>query len=211
MLEGSEDSRLFDILGNRNRRRIIELLQSKPCFVTEISERLVLSPKAVIEHLQLMENERILSCYCDERRRKYYFLAGDISVNVHIETTTRRAGAPEGRNLIEDPAGVFLNSLAMLRRMLLARENLVANLEQLEQDIDMKVNDVLKTSRNLLLTETETDLILALAHYDLTRTEIQKFTGTPMQELAPTLRSLVKRGIIEERDAHYMLRGIHAK
>ena len=211
MLDGSEDSRLFDILGNRNRRRIIELLQSKPCFVTEISERLVLSPKAVIEHLQLMENERILSCYSDERRRKYYFLAGDISVNVHIETSARRTGAPEGRDLVEDPAGIFLNSLAMLRRMLLARENLVANLEQLEQDIDTKVNDVLKTSRDLLLTETETDLILALAHYDLTRTEIQKFTGAPMQELTPTLRSLVKRGIIEERDAHYMLRGIHAK
>ncbi|MDD1674654.1 MAG: ArsR family transcriptional regulator [Methanomicrobiales archaeon] len=211
MLDGSEDSRLFDILGNKNRRRIIELLQSKPCFVTEISERLVLSPKAVIEHLQLMENERILSCYCDERRRKYYFLAGNICVNVHIETSAKRGGASEGTDLVEEPAGVFLNSLAMLRRMLLARENLLANLEQLEQDIDMKVNDVLKTSRNLLLTETETDLILALAHYDLTRTEIQKFTGTPIQELAPTIRSLVKRGIIEEKDAHYMLRGIHAK
>jgi ArsR family transcriptional regulator len=106
---------------------------------------------------------------------------------------------------------MFLNSLAMLRRMLLARENLIANLEQIEQDIDMKVNDVLKTSRELLLTETETDLILALAHYDLTRTEIQKFTGAPMQELAPTLRNLVKRRIIEERDTHFTLRGIHAK
>jgi ArsR family transcriptional regulator len=211
MLDGSEDSRLFDILGNRNRRRIIELLQSKPCFVTEISERLVLSPKAVIEHLQLMENERILSCYCDERRRKYYFLAGDISVNVHIETSAKRNSAAERGVLLEDPSDMFLNSLAMLRRMLLARENLIANLEQIEQDIDMKVNDVLKTSRELLLTETETDLILALAHYDLTRTEIQKFTGAPMQELAPTLRNLVKRRIIEERDTHFTLRGIHAK
>jgi ArsR family transcriptional regulator len=211
MLDGSEDSRLFDILGNRNRRRIIELLQSKPCFVTEISERLVLSPKAVIEHLQLMENEQIIACYCDERRRKYYFLAGDISVNVHIGTSARRSGVPEGAVPVEDSSTTILSSLAMLRRMLLARENLVANLEQLEQDIDMKVHDVLKRSRDLLLTETETDLILALAHYDLTRAEIQKFTGAPSQELTPTLRNLVKRGIIEERDAHYMLRGIHAR
>lgn len=55
MLDGDEVSRLLDILGNRNRRRIIQLLRQKPCFVTEISDRLMISPKAVIEHLQMME------------------------------------------------------------------------------------------------------------------------------------------------------------
>jgi ArsR family transcriptional regulator len=203
MLTGAEDSRLFDILGNKNRRRIIELLKQKPCFVTEISERLVLSPKAVIEHLQLMEQEQILSCYCDERRRKYYFLATEISVDVRVTGPAKNAkGAPREIAAVT-PASAFLDSLAMLRRMLLARENLLSNLEQLEQDIDMKFTDILKDSRNLLLTERETELVLALAHYDLTRTEIQEFTGSPIQE--------IEQGIIEERDAHIMLRGIHAK
>jgi len=82
MLDHVEVARILDILGNRNRRRIIELLRQKPCFVTEISDRLLLSPKAVIEHLQLMEREEILSFRLDERRRKYYYLANDISVMV---------------------------------------------------------------------------------------------------------------------------------
>ena len=56
----AEIARLLDILGNRNRRRIIGLLRQKPCFVTEISETLMISPKAVIDHLQLMEREEIL-------------------------------------------------------------------------------------------------------------------------------------------------------
>ncbi|RLM32686.1 ArsR family transcriptional regulator, partial [Haloferax sp. Atlit-109R] len=43
---------LLDLLGNENRRRILRLLATKPCYVTEISEYLDVSPKAVIDHLR---------------------------------------------------------------------------------------------------------------------------------------------------------------
>src|SRR5512136_287399 len=85
MHDAAEVARLLDILGNRNRRRIIELLRQKPCFVTEISDTLTLSPKAVIDHLQMMELEAILSSQTDERRRKYYFLTNDILVDVSLK------------------------------------------------------------------------------------------------------------------------------
>ena len=87
MDEAAEVSRLLDILGNRNRRRIIGLLRQKPCFVTEISETLMISPKAVIDHLQMMEREAILSCQTDDRRRKYYYLANDILVDISLKRT----------------------------------------------------------------------------------------------------------------------------
>ncbi len=85
MYDAVEVSRLLDILGNRNRRRIIELLRQKPCFVTEISETLMLSPKAVIDHLQMMEREAILSCQMDDRRRKYYYLENDILIDINLK------------------------------------------------------------------------------------------------------------------------------
>src|SRR5512137_2866341 len=85
MHDAEEAARLLDILGNRNRRRIIELLRQKPCFVTEISDTLTLSPKAVIDHLQMMEREAILSSQTDERRRKYYYLANDILIDVSLK------------------------------------------------------------------------------------------------------------------------------
>jgi transcriptional regulator, ArsR family len=99
----AELARLLDILGNRNRRRIIELLRQKPCFVTEISETLMISPKAVIEHLQLMEREDILACQIDDRRRKYYFLANDILVdvslrNMHVEAAEEKRRRNEAAN-----------------------------------------------------------------------------------------------------------------
>ena len=47
----------------------------------------MLSPKAVIDHLQMMEREAILSCQTDERRRKYYYLANDILIDISLKQT----------------------------------------------------------------------------------------------------------------------------
>ena len=65
MMDQDAIAHLLDILGNRNRRRILDLLRQKPCFVTEISERLVINPKAVIEHLAIMQKEDVISFYQD--------------------------------------------------------------------------------------------------------------------------------------------------
>jgi ArsR family transcriptional regulator len=45
----------------------------------------VLSQKAVIEHLQLMEREAILSCETDDRCRKYYYIKNDILIDVSLK------------------------------------------------------------------------------------------------------------------------------
>ena len=118
MLDHVEVARILDILGNRNRRRIIELLRQKPCFVTEISDRLTLSPKAVIEHLQLMEREEILSFRLDDRRRKYYYLANDISVMVSLHRLE------EGTRSSDDVNNRLRKSLGKLRKLVDAREEL---------------------------------------------------------------------------------------
>ncbi|MBR6011742.1 MAG: ArsR family transcriptional regulator, partial [Methanomicrobium sp.] len=85
MLEDENVSRMLDILGNKNRRRIIMLLRERPCFVTEISDLLMISPKAVIDHLQLMEREQILSVRYDLNRRKYYYLSNDFQIVISPE------------------------------------------------------------------------------------------------------------------------------
>jgi len=209
MLDSSEDSRLLDILGNRNRRRIIELLRQKPCFVTEISDRLMISPKAVIEHLHLMEEHQILTCQIDTRRRKYYYLARDISVMVSIQGT--QEGAVQARQPERGPSADLIESAWILRKMVTARENLIENLNQLERDIELKVNDILMSSKNVLENDKEVDLIFALAHDDLTFDELQEFTGSTPYELNAMLERLNTRGIVEQTGRHYAIRGCHAK
>src|SRR5512137_782690 len=113
-----EAARLLDILGNKNRRRIIELLRQKPCFVTEISDTLMLSPKAVIDHLQMMEREAILSCQTDNRRRKYYYLDNDILVDVSLKQAQVRNTEPAGRDDTEQ----VQNSVRMFGQMIKAHD-----------------------------------------------------------------------------------------
>ena len=75
---------LLDLLGNENRRRILRLLSHKPCYVTEISEYLGVSPKAVIDHLRKLEEAGLIESHTDDRRRKYFHIARDIRLEVSV-------------------------------------------------------------------------------------------------------------------------------
>ncbi len=75
---------LLDLLGNENRRRILRLLSRKPCYVTEISEYLGVSPKAVIDHLRKLEDAGLIESHTDDRRRKYFHIAQDVRLEVNV-------------------------------------------------------------------------------------------------------------------------------
>lgn len=206
MLDQEEVSRLLDILGNRNRRRIIDLLRQKPCFVTEISDRLVLSPKVVIEHLAMMEREQIITFNQDERRRKYYFIYNDIKFSVNLERRDNLISL-QGRS----QQVMLRNGLVMLRRLISARENLIQNLEQIDHDIDLKIHDMLKYGKDILQDEADLDLLLALSHYDLTFESLEELTGMSSSDLNRTLARLKKNGLVEYQGTTYNLSGIHAE
>ena len=67
-----ESAELLDLLGNDTRRRILSLLAQKPCYVTEISEVTGVSPKAVIDHLQRLEEAGLIEYRFADDRRKYF-------------------------------------------------------------------------------------------------------------------------------------------
>jgi ArsR family transcriptional regulator len=201
MLDQAEVARILDILGNRNRRRIIELLRQKPCFVTEISDRLMLSPKAVIEHLQLMEREEILSFRLDERRRKYYFLANDISIIVNLQRKEETARDPGDRSIR------FRQSLATLKRLVDAREEMNESLGTLEKNIDMQIRDIVQYGRDLLDSDDEINLLIALAHCDLTEPELADLTGLPGPDLAEGLKNLTIKQMVKMEGRTFRLRG----
>jgi len=207
MDDAAEVSRLLDILGNRNRRRIIELLRQKPCFVTEISETLMLSPKAVIDHLQMMEREAILSCQTDERRRKYYYLANDILIDVSLKQT--RSGAHEADTA--DETEQIRNSVRMFGQMIKAHDMILSSLEQINHDIEIKINDLARNHKDLFTSEREIIVLIALSHDSLTLNELEEVTEIPKQDLGEILERFEHKGIIGRTKDLYILRGIHAE
>ncbi|HUW85265.1 MAG TPA: ArsR family transcriptional regulator [Methanoregula sp.] len=208
MYDAVEVSRLLDILGNRNRRRIIELLRQKPCFVTEISETLMLSPKAVIDHLQMMEREAILSCQMDDRRRKYYYLENDILIDINLKQS-------RGLTRILDndhPENTQLKkTVTMLGRMIKAHDMILSNLEQVNHDIETKINDLARNHKDLFRSNLEIIVLIALTHESLTLQELEQVTELSQQDLGEILKRFEQKGLIGRIKDRYTLRGIHAE
>jgi ArsR family transcriptional regulator len=73
---------ILDILGNENRRRILQLLSFRPFYFNEMAKRLDLGPKAVIDHLEMLERAGLVECYRDNRRRKYFRIADNVVLEV---------------------------------------------------------------------------------------------------------------------------------
>jgi ArsR family transcriptional regulator len=207
MDEAAEVSRLLDILGNRNRRRIIELLRQKPCFVTEISETLMISPKAVIDHLQMMEREAILSCQTDDRRRKYYYLANDILVDISLKRTRVPAEDTEAGDETER----IKNSIRMFGQMIKAHDMILSSLEQINHDIEIKINDLARNHKDLFTSDREITVIIALSHDSLTLEELEQVTDVPQKDLGEILKRFERKGLIGRTKDLYTLRGIHAE
>ncbi len=207
MDDDREVARLLDILGNRNRRRIIELLRQKPCFVTEISDTLLLSPKAVIDHLQLMERESILSCETDDRRRKYYYLENDILINVSL----RQARVPSAMKEKGVNNEQLKNSVIMLARMIKAHDQILSSLEQVNHDIELKISDIARNHKDIFLSERDFTVIIALSHDSLTLPELEEATRVPKEDLVTLIRRFERVGIIKRVKEQYSLRGVHAE
>lgn len=207
MYDAGEVARLLDILGNRNRRRIIELLRQKPCFVTEISETLMLSPKAVIDHLQMMEREAILSCQMDDRRRKYYYLENDILIDINLKQVQGLEVVIEERNKGEQ----LKKSVILLGRMIKAHDMILSNLEQVNHDIETKINDLARNNKDLFRSDREITVIIALSHDSLTFQELQQVTDMSPAELEEILKRFERKGLIGRKKDSYLLRGVYAE
>lgn len=200
--EQAELSHLLDILGNRNRRRIIALLRDKPCFVTEISERLMISPKAVIDHLQMLEAAEILSFRHDEKRRKYYYLAHDINIQVHLDRQ-QQGLVP----LVLSTDQKFIISLLKLWQMISSRQQLAEQLDDLEREIDQQIGEVLRQGRLAGSNDTGLMVAVALAHGAGTPEEIAHLTDLKLNEVEETVETLVEQGIACRTGPTIRLRG----
>ncbi|MDD1728982.1 MAG: ArsR family transcriptional regulator [Methanospirillum sp.] len=204
--EQAELSLLLDILGNRNRRRIIELIRDKPCFVTEISERLTISPKAVIDHLQMLEEASILAFRHDEKRRKYYYLAHDINIQVHLDKQ-QQGLIP----LVLNDDQKFIISLLKLWQMISSRQELTLRLEELEREIDQQISEVLRQGRLAGNGDTGLMVAVALAHGARTVEEISHLTDLDTPLVEDVIESLVEQGIACRTGSSYRLRGNYAE
>jgi ArsR family transcriptional regulator len=112
---------ILDVMGCRTRREIINLLREEPQFVSEISKKLGIGQKAIIEHLKAMEAIGILESSFKKiirgRPRKYYDLPNDFKINITITKNTFNINITEDfLNLKQLPSGDEWSKLLELEK-----------------------------------------------------------------------------------------------
>jgi len=209
---------LLDLLGNENRRRILRLLARRPCYVTEISDYIGVSPKAVIDHLTRLEEAGLVESRVDDRRRKYFHISRNLRLEVQVSphgfgmksAYPANASLDLGRcrhlsisvdgNADGDPAG-------------LADE--LAELRELEQELSLAqrwVQGRLAAVRETLGERFEgedaglyADLLSAIAGGTSSTEALAEELDLPPRVVTASLSTLADRGLVEQADGHWAL------
>ena len=214
-----DSAALLDLLGNENRRRILRLLARKPCYVTEISDYLGVSPKAVIEHLRKLEDAGLIESRTDDQRRKYFHIARNVRLEVNVSPYgfASKSAYPSNnsfdittcRHLSLD---VSYDDESELDELLGALENL----EQLENELSLaqrwvqgRLCDVLDRVSEAVGAGPEsrlyTDVLTSVREEPKSVEELSQDVGVPREFVADLLETMADEGVVTRTERGWEL------
>jgi ArsR family transcriptional regulator len=95
--------------------------------------------------------------------------------------------------------------------MIRAHDQILANLEQVNHDIETRIADIARNHKDIFLSDREFTVIIALSHQSLTLEELEEVIRLPQDELVPLLRRFERAGIVKRAKNQFTLRGVHAE
>ncbi len=225
-----DSAALLDLLGNENRRRILRLLARKPCYVTEISEYLGVSPKAVIDHLRKLEEHGLVESRVDEQRRKYFSIARNLRLEVNVSPYGfgAKSAYPASRGLdmtrcryltidVTNPNEAA--ELAELGLELERLEKLASELSMAQRWVQGRLTDVMDGISDRV-RETPTlgspdgadarfyaEVLSALANGAETVEAVARRSDAPPDLVHEALTRLVDHGVVSHAEGEYHLDG----
>ncbi len=218
-----DPAKLLDILGNENRRKIIQLLANRPCYVSEISGRLGVGPKAIISHLNLLEQAGLIECSVDEQRRKYFNIVNnmrlEVSVSPYTYTVTLHdvafdrekgsgssAAEKKGLSVREESSFLFLKLSSRLQELKAKQEELAKMQQQLQVEYTQLMDHCLDSIEELTKNPVECELLFELLKNETTLAALCYNLRLHPSIVNANLIDLAERGIIEysvKNNQHY--------
>lgn len=207
---GLDTVELLDILGNENRRRILQLLSFRPFYFNEMAKRLDLGPKAVINHLDMLERAGLIECYHDNRRRKYFRIADNLVLEVEVSphaygvrTYRRKCVAKKGAALSPD--------LNQLRIMLEVLEEKRSQLRRLLEEVEAE-EVVLKRCAIELIEECAEDpldaeILIALTSGKSSAESLSNRLRMPVVMVEASLLTLSSHGTVQKTGDKWSISG----
>ena len=205
---------LLDILGNENRRRILQLLSFRPFYFNEMAKRLDVGPKAVIDHLEMLERAGLVECYQDQGRRKYFRIARktvlEIAVSPHSYGV--RAYLSEDSPKVEDigseDAGPAQN-MKLLRDELTLLEEKRRELRRLLSEIEsreMEIKQIASVAAEAYAEDLlESEILSALLCGNSIASDLAMRLEVPEIVVVDRLQKLEERGALHLIDQEWSL------
>lgn len=81
----------FKVVGNRNRRCILERLAERPYYMSELAEEIGIGQKAVIDHLEVLETNGMVESNRGKHNRRYVTISKTLHAEVLISPDRVRA------------------------------------------------------------------------------------------------------------------------
>lgn len=207
-----DPAKLLDILGNENRRKIIQLLADRPCYVSEISSRLGVGPKAIISHLGLLEQAGLIECSVDEQRRKYFNIANnmrlEVSVSPYAYTMTlhdiafareKKGEAPAKKEIPvrEGSSALFLKLSGRLQELKARQEELAQMQQQLQSEYTEVMDRCLDSIEEVAGNSVECELLFELLKNESTLAALCYNLRLHPSVINANLIDLAEKGFIE--------------
>jgi ArsR family transcriptional regulator len=205
---------LLDILGNENRRNILTLLSYRPCYVTEISEELGVAPKAIIDHLKMLEEAGLVVSYYDEHGRKYYEIANNVRIEVSISpllfdvNVSRVEVNSEEQRTIRDrysPA-VSESTAETLRYMSEEAQRLIRSsveLRETQKSVQGMLSEVtgmcIELINHVAADQIEAEILYMLIRGPTGYDELRDKLNIPDDAMRAELAMLMKKGLVTYR------------
>lgn len=134
---------IFEVVGNRNRRRIIELIAERPRYVSELSEELDVGQKAVIDHLRVLQREGLVSVTRGRHNRKYFRLSKSIHAELFIAPNAARTVVREVP--LERDSSPRTSPPERVRRELEALDELSEEMNKLNSEVLRRMDALLES------------------------------------------------------------------
>jgi len=205
-----EPVELLDILGNENRRRILQLLSFRPFYFNEMAKRLDVGPKAVIDHLEMLEKAGLIECYHDKTRRKYFRIARNTVLEVAVSPHTYGVRAFKSESTFSGGVSDYAEIGDVIPDVMQLRKELF-NLEERRRDLRKQMDELELKEMDLKMMATraihgyaqshlEIEILAALLSGSLLVSDLAKKLEMPELIVQDILRRLEARGAVHCSD-----------
>ena len=205
---------MLEALGNESRRRILELLTRKPCYVSEISYTLRMAPKVVLEHLDKLERAGIVKSFANGRRR-YFYVTSSLNLNIQLSPYRFKTFIPEEekeefgedididdvlrevRELLSIKAEDVATIYTTMQRAEEVEKKLLSLQKKLAEIVDSMLDKAFAEISRIAETEIDQNVLFEIIRGENSAEKMSEKLGVPFSVISHSLERLESRGIVE--------------